>query len=50
MKFKNNQSALKHSDFVDSTISELLNDGCIYQVPFQPFVVNPLSVAVKKIW
>ena len=48
MKFKNNQSALKHSDFVDLSISELLKEGCIHQVPFQPFVVNPLSVAVQK--
>ena len=45
MSYKNNKSALSHSSFVESTISELLSLGCIVNVPFQPYIVSPLSVA-----
>ncbi|CAC5424790.1 unnamed protein product [Mytilus coruscus] len=48
MSLKNNKSANVHSKFVDEAISELLNIGCIIETPFQPFVVNPLSVAVQS--
>ena len=48
MKFRNNKSALKNSLFVNEAITELISNGCILEVPFQPFVVNPLSVATQK--
>ncbi|CAC5394903.1 unnamed protein product [Mytilus coruscus] len=48
MSFKNNKSANVYSKFVNEAISELLNIGCIIETPFQPFVVNPLSVAVQS--
>ncbi|CAC5364217.1 unnamed protein product [Mytilus coruscus] len=48
MSFKNNKSANVHSKFVDEAISELLNIGCYIETRFQPFVVNPLSVAVQS--
>lgn len=46
---KNNQSALKHSDFVTSAIQELLDKSCIYEVPFIPHNVSPLSVSVNAV-
>lgn len=42
---KNNKSAESNSDFVSNSIGELLESGCVVQVPFRPFVVSPLSVA-----
>jgi hypothetical protein len=42
MCFKNNRSALGNEEFVSQTISDLIKSGCVVQVPFQPFVVNPL--------
>ena len=48
MKFKNYKSAIENNVFVDEAVSELINNGCIQEVPFQPFVVNPLSVAIQK--
>lgn len=48
MFFRNNNSALVHSDFVNEAISELVNNGCVIEIPFQPFVVNPLSVSVNS--
>lgn len=48
MKFKNNNSAFIHYDFVDQRVSELVNNGCVIETHFQPFVVNPLSVSVQK--
>ncbi|CAC5366298.1 unnamed protein product [Mytilus coruscus] len=48
MSFKNYKSANVHSNFVNEAISELLNIGCVIETPFQPFVVNPLSVAVQS--
>ena len=46
--FENNKSAINNSEFVTEAISELVNSGCVVQVPFQPFIVNPLSVATGK--
>jgi hypothetical protein len=46
--FKNNRSALGNDEFVSQTISDLIKSGCVVQVPFQPFVLNPLSVAAHK--
>jgi len=48
MFLKNNKSSLKNADFVDHAISDLLDTGCIQEVPFKPFVVNPLSVATQN--
>ena len=48
MFMKNDKSAIKNSEFVDSAISELVDSGCAYEVPFKPIVVNPLSVATQK--
>ena len=43
----NNVSALSHSNFVNSAISELLVTGCITLCKRQPYIVNPLSVSVQ---
>jgi len=48
MSFRNNKSAFLHSEFVDGALKDLLDTGCIIKTPFQPFVVNPLSVAVQS--
>ena len=48
MNFKNNKSALDNVEFVEQSIKDLLESGCIEKVPFQPFVVSPLSVAHNK--
>ncbi|CAC5396422.1 unnamed protein product [Mytilus coruscus] len=48
MFFKNNKSALLNELFVNQTVSELVSTGCVVEVPFQPHVVNPLSVAIQK--
>ena len=48
MFHKNNRSALHNNDFVSEAVSDLVQSGCVIQVPFQPFVVNPLSVATQK--
>jgi hypothetical protein len=48
MKFKNNKSAINNELFVDKSISDILESGCVQEVPFQPFVVSPLSVAENK--
>ena len=48
MCFKNNQSALLHSDFVEKAVSELVKIWCVIETPFQPFIVNPLSVSVHS--
>lgn len=45
---KNNKSAFNNENFVDEAISELVESGCVKQVPFKPFVVSPLSVAMNK--
>ena len=48
MYFKNNKSALDNSEFVDQTVSELVDSGCVHKVHFIPYVVSPLSVATNK--
>ena len=45
MRFRNNNSAHKHSQFVTKEISALLEAGLIAKVPEPPLVVNPLSVS-----
>lgn len=47
MCMKNNRSALLNMEFVSEAVSDLLETGCILQVPFKPVIVNPLSVAVN---
>ena len=42
---KNNSSSLKHKEFVSSSISELLEKGCIEEVSEIPYCSNPLTVA-----
>ena len=48
MFYNNNKSALRNSEFVCQAVAELLKSGCVVQVPFKPFVVNPLSVATNS--
>ena len=48
MSLRNNKSAFVNHKFVDQAVSELVNLGCARQVPFEPFVVNPLSVSINK--
>lgn len=36
------------TEFVEQAITELVENCCAYEVPFKPFVVNPLSVAINK--
>ena len=43
----NNASALKNIEFVESSITELLESERIKQLPYKPVVVNPLSVSVQ---
>lgn len=45
---KNNHSSLLHKEFVDSAISELLNQGLIEQCSKAPYIVNPLTVSVQS--
>ncbi len=44
----NNKSALCHSDFVESSISELLESDRVVEWHSRPHVVNPLSVSSNK--
>lgn len=44
----NNRSAFQSTDFVTEAVSKLVSVGCIIEVPFQPYIVNPLSVAINK--
>ena len=44
--FKNNGSALEHSDFVNDAILELLQDNRIEELTTPPEIVNPLAVCV----
>jgi hypothetical protein len=39
---------MKNVEFVDQTVNELIVSGCAIEVPFQPYIVNPLSVATHK--
>ena len=43
----NNKSALQNSDFVLSTITELLKIGSVVECPFPWVAVNPLSVSIQ---
>ena len=45
---KNNGSALKHSDFVNDAILELLQDNRIEELTTPPEIVNPLTVSVQS--
>lgn len=49
---KNNASALKNKEFVDSAVEDLLDKNCVYEVFVKHNNINPLSVAknstVKK--
>lgn len=48
-RFNNNKSALSHSDFVVSAITELISSGCIVECSCSlSTVINPLSVAVQS--
>ena len=47
VKLRNNKSARLRADFVDQTVLELVNSGRVRMVNEQPFVVNPLSVAIQ---
>ena len=42
----NNLSAMKHTDFVDSAIQDLLDRGLIVTCEVQPTVVNPITVSI----
>ena len=44
---KNNASALDNESFVFSTLQDLLKSGSVIEVPFEPLVVNPLSVDTR---
>lgn len=46
--FKNNRSAMEHSNFVDSVITELIKTGSVIECLTPPTVVNPLSVAIQS--
>ena len=46
--FKNNKSALDNSEFVSSSIQELIRTKRVVEVPFIPKVVSPLSVSSNK--
>ena len=45
--FDNRSSALKRKSFVEFQIRELLENGCISEVPDCPEFINPLHVAVQ---
>ena len=41
----NNMSSIKHRDFVETSIDELLRRFCIQEADTPPFCSNPLTVA-----
>ena len=45
---KNHLSALKHHDFVQEAVAQLLRSHCITERTSPPFCVNPLAVAEGK--
>lgn len=47
--FQNNQSAISASDFVSSTIDDLISSGMIREVKHKPYIVSPLSVATNSV-
>lgn len=48
MFLRNNISAITNEEFVGQAISDLLDSGCVHEIPFKPFVVNPLSVVTNS--
>ena len=48
MKLRNNNSAFINHSFVEEAVAELVESGAVKEVPFKPFVTNPLSVASNK--
>jgi len=42
---KNNKSSLKHQNFVDEAIHNLLQNNCIEELTSRPYCCNPLTVA-----
>ncbi|VDI76706.1 Hypothetical predicted protein [Mytilus galloprovincialis] len=48
MYHRNKRSARQNTEFVAKSIEDLVLIGCVIKVPFQPYVVNPLSVATQK--
>ena len=45
-RLKNNMSSLKHANFVEKSITELLDKHCITEVT-HPFIVIPITVSVS---
>ena len=45
--FRNNRSAIQHSEFVGQAISDLLIAGSVVECGCAPTVVNPLSVSTQ---
>ena len=44
---KNNLSSLRHQEFVETAIEELLKQNCIEELECMPFCCNPLTVAER---
>lgn len=44
----NNKSAIEHSEFVESAISDLIRSQSVIEVTYVPHVVSPLSVSVQS--
>jgi len=52
MFMKKHKSAIKYSDFINQVvlwICDFIDSGCGYEVPFKPFIVNPLTVTTNKL-
>ena len=45
---KNNQSAMRHKDFVLEAINDLEKKGLIVRCPEKAYIVNPLTVSVQN--
>lgn len=45
---KNNKSAVDNMPFVMDAVTELVTTGRVIEVPFQPLVVNPLTVSINR--
>jgi hypothetical protein len=50
MCLRNNRSDISSTKFVSHNFTDLINSGYVARVPFQPFLVNPLSVVTQKLW
>ena len=48
--FDNRSSAVRRKSFVEFQIRELLENGCISEVPDCPEFINPLHVVVQQEW